>query len=80
MNEIVGWLPSPSTSALQALELFEADLCGAIMVVAFKVDFTLVTHLIMLLGFTMKKDDLCVREKCSEFVEGIWFIPLDVTD
>ena len=80
MREILGCLLSPSTSALQALELFEADLCGAVTVVAFEVDFTPVTRLIMLLGFTIKKDDLCVREKCSEYVEEIQFIPLDVAD
>ena len=80
MNEIVGCLLSPSTSALQALELFEADLCGTITVVACKVGVTPVTCLIMLLGFTIKKDDLCVREKHSEYVEGIQFIPQDVAD
>lgn len=71
---------------MRDLELFEVDFSSAVTVVAtfevvaFEVNFTPVTRLIMLLGFAIEKEDLCVREKCSEYVGGIQFIPLDVAD
>ena len=80
MNKTVGRLPSPPAAAIRALEPFEADPRGAVTVVVFEV-FALVTRLIIL-GFVIKKTDLCVGGRCGEYVGegGVEFIPLDVAD